>query len=173
MGTPRSMQRKGENGTETMLMGTKERRNLELVRLGQRVTRLRQALGLDQAQLAERLYSDASEVSRIENGHRDVKFSNLLRLAKVLDVSVTELAGEDQETLRRLAREMLTDSELSVEFVRLGGAHRRAGPRDRTAIRRALMGLADAFAGAPPEMPETGESADVAQPDETKEPARE
>lgn len=72
---------------------------------------LRDAAGLSQRRLAERLAAegltlDASAITRIEQGKRDLKLAEAVAIAKVLGMSVAQMAGveelPDNQTLERL-----------------------------------------------------------------------
>ncbi len=65
-----------------------------LKRLGTRVRRLRQDRGLSQEALADVAKVGRSYMSRIERGVRNCSTLHLVRLAKALDVSVSELFSE-------------------------------------------------------------------------------
>lgn len=59
---------------------------LELT-VGEFVKKRRTELNLTQAELAERINSDACYISRIETGARKITINNLVALANALDVS--------------------------------------------------------------------------------------
>ena len=65
--------------------------NIELIKLGQKIKFERTKKGLSQEQLAE--FSDISihSISNIETGKTDVKYTNLLKLAKAFEIKVCEL----------------------------------------------------------------------------------
>ncbi|MBP0016782.1 MAG: helix-turn-helix transcriptional regulator [Cyanobacteria bacterium SBLK] len=65
--------------------------NEELSRLGQRIRNLRLAKGLSQEDLAELASLHRTYIGGIERGERNVAFLNLIRLAKALEVSLSEL----------------------------------------------------------------------------------
>jgi transcriptional regulator with XRE-family HTH domain len=62
--------------------------------LAQRIAAAREALGYTQAQLAERVPCNAQTVSNWENGRRQPRYDDLLRLAEVLGRPVSWFLGE-------------------------------------------------------------------------------
>jgi transcriptional regulator with XRE-family HTH domain len=62
-----------------------------LKELGDKVRTLRTKLDLTQEALAERCEFDRTYISLIERGQRNPSFTNLIRLAEGLDVSVSDL----------------------------------------------------------------------------------
>ena len=65
---------------------------------GLRMTKIRKAAGLTQAELGERSGLSQRLISNIECGQREGTIDTLMRIAKALDVTVTHLTGEkDQE----------------------------------------------------------------------------
>jgi transcriptional regulator with XRE-family HTH domain len=76
-------------------------RALEL--LGRTIRRLRKQRGLSQELLAERARMHLNHVSSIERGERNPGFLSLLKIARGLDVPVTELLVEfPPSTIKRL-----------------------------------------------------------------------
>ncbi len=63
--------------------------------LGERIRAARQAAGLSQEKLAERLGLTRQAVTKWETGQSAPSTENLLRLAEVLGVPVTALLGEE------------------------------------------------------------------------------
>ena len=68
-----------------------EEPDLLLNRIGLRLTRRRQELGLSQSALAARLGIAGPNITRIENGQQNVTIGTLCKLAKALDMTVEEL----------------------------------------------------------------------------------
>lgn len=64
-------------------------------RLAQNIGERRRALGLTQAQLAERLGVDTETLSRFERGKHAPTLKNLIRLAGLLQTTVADLLAED------------------------------------------------------------------------------
>jgi ribosome-binding protein aMBF1 (putative translation factor) len=63
-------------------------------RLGQRLRQLREAAGLRQAELAERLDVSQSFVSNVENGERRLDLIELRQVCRALDADLVELVRE-------------------------------------------------------------------------------
>lgn len=63
---------------------------------GERLARLRLARNLTQRDLARDMKIDVAVVSRIERGKTDPKLSTIAALARVLDLRVVDLVGEDE-----------------------------------------------------------------------------
>jgi len=66
----------------------------ELQKFGDRVRMLRKAKNLSQEQLAERSGLHRNYIGGIERGERNVALLNILRLAKALGVTPSELMKE-------------------------------------------------------------------------------
>lgn len=62
-------------------------------RFGRRLRQLREAHGLSQEELAFRAGLHRTYVSSAERGERNVSLVNLVRLARALDVHVSELVA--------------------------------------------------------------------------------
>ena len=62
-----------------------------LLQFGHKVQEIRKARNLSQEQLAELSNISIHGVSNIETGKADVKYTNLLRIAKAFDLRVCEL----------------------------------------------------------------------------------
>jgi HTH-type transcriptional regulator/antitoxin HipB len=69
--------------------GDEEARDKQAFGEGLRALRLR--AGLTQEQLAERAGADASYLSQLENGHRDTRWTTVMRLLRTLDATLSEL----------------------------------------------------------------------------------
>ena len=63
----------------------------ELKKFGKQVRQLRKALGLSQEDLAELTDLHRTYIGGIERGERNVALINIVRLAKALNVSPSEL----------------------------------------------------------------------------------
>lgn len=66
------------------------------VKMGQRIKDLRTAKGIFQRELAAALAVDNTSVSQYERGQRRPSFEALVKLARLLDVSVESLLGMDK-----------------------------------------------------------------------------
>lgn len=82
-------------------------------KIGGRIRALRERRGWSQGKLAERLKAHPQNVSQIERGVRGVSLQQVVRLARVLDVSTDEIlgrqeqdsgVGSDRRLMRRLRR---------------------------------------------------------------------
>ena len=67
------------------------RKNIKLKIFGEQVWKLRKARGLSQEELAELAQLHRNYIGGIERGDRNVALLNILRLAKALGVSLSEL----------------------------------------------------------------------------------
>jgi transcriptional regulator with XRE-family HTH domain len=65
--------------------------NYQLKIFGEQVRKLRKARGLSQEELAELAQRHRNYIGGIERGDRNVAFLNIVRLAKALGVSLSEL----------------------------------------------------------------------------------
>jgi transcriptional regulator with XRE-family HTH domain len=81
--------------------------------IGRRIRVLRERKGWSQGKLAEVLSSHPQNVSQIERGVRGVSLQQVVRLARVLEVSTDEILGQrehgngigsDRRLMRRLRR---------------------------------------------------------------------
>ena len=63
--------------------------------LGERIKALRKQAGWSQGELAERVSTDASQISRYENGRITPSLDALARIAQALDVSLDHLVFDD------------------------------------------------------------------------------
>ena len=64
-----------------------------LIRLGQRISRLRKQRGWTQAEMAERIGIDRSFLADVERGKRNISILNLELIANGLQVSLSRLLG--------------------------------------------------------------------------------
>ena len=60
-------------------------------KFGQRVRFLRKEKGMTQEQLSFEIDADNSYIANIENAHRDIPLSRVYKIAKALDISLSEL----------------------------------------------------------------------------------
>jgi transcriptional regulator with XRE-family HTH domain len=67
--------------------------------IGHRIKVRRVELGLRQQDLADRLGLQQNHISEWEKGSRAIRAEQLVRLAKVLGVSVAQLVGEQPRSL--------------------------------------------------------------------------
>ncbi|MEG3941009.1 MULTISPECIES: helix-turn-helix domain-containing protein [unclassified Microcoleus] len=66
-------------------------KNIKLQIFGKQVRKLRKAKGLSQEKLAELAELHRNYIGGIERGERNIALLNILRLAKALGVSLSEL----------------------------------------------------------------------------------
>jgi transcriptional regulator with XRE-family HTH domain len=66
-----------------------------LKRLGKKIKSLREAKGLTQEQLAERLDTKHTQIGRMERGEANSTINMLRKLAEELDVPISELVRID------------------------------------------------------------------------------
>lgn len=63
--------------------------------LGERIKQMRKEAGWSQGELAEKVATDARQISRYENGRITPSLDAIARIAEVLNVSVDHLVFED------------------------------------------------------------------------------
>ncbi|MGH3369659.1 MAG: helix-turn-helix domain-containing protein [Nocardioidaceae bacterium] len=96
-----------------------------LMPIGERIKQLRKEAGWSQGELAERVDTDARQISRYENGRITPGLDVLARIAQTLDISLDHLVFDDIPRRRLHANENalgdrlaaiteLTDDELAV-----------------------------------------------------------
>ena len=62
-----------------------------LARLGKNVRKRREALGVSQEEFAEKCGFDRTYISLVERGRRNISLMNLVKIAKGLNTSVSQL----------------------------------------------------------------------------------
>jgi transcriptional regulator with XRE-family HTH domain len=67
-----------------------------LYKLGQRIKNIREEKGITQVELGIEIEMEKSNVSRLESGRISPTFITLYRVAKALDISLSELVNIDQ-----------------------------------------------------------------------------
>lgn len=77
------------------MVGTQTTEEALLLRVAENIKERRRALGLTQAQLAERLGVDTETLSRFERGKHSPTLKNLARLAGLLQTTVSDLLAEE------------------------------------------------------------------------------
>jgi transcriptional regulator with XRE-family HTH domain len=87
-------------------------------KIGARIRALRERKGWSQGKLAERLKAHPQNVSQIERGARGVSLQQVVRLARVLEISTDEILGQREQDSglgsdRRLMRRLRRIQELS------------------------------------------------------------
>ena len=66
-------------------------KNIELIKLGQKIQFERKKRDISQAQLAELTGLSPHGISNIETGKSDIQYTNLLQIAQAFDMSVSSL----------------------------------------------------------------------------------
>lgn len=61
--------------------------DIDLKQIGRRICERRQALGITQEKLAEKMDVSIQMISNMERGNKEVKISNLIKLSEILEVS--------------------------------------------------------------------------------------
>ncbi len=101
--------------------------------LGQRIRKLRLEKGWTQRQLEEQAGLESRNLTRYESDKVRPRLKSLKMLANALEVSVDELAAEDEEK----AEERFQDKELLNQFL----AVEQMGEQDRMAIKRVIQAM--------------------------------
>ena len=63
----------------------------EIAAFGKRVRQLREAKGMTQLDLDMKIELNRTEISKIENGLKNIEFYTIVRIAEGLEVSLSEL----------------------------------------------------------------------------------
>ena len=79
------------------MVGTQTTEEAVVLRVARNIGERRRALGLTQAQLAERLGVDTETLSRFERGKHAPTLKNLIRLAGLLQTTVADLLAEQRQ----------------------------------------------------------------------------
>lgn len=79
------------------MVGTQTAEEVAVLRVALNIGARRRALGLTQAQLAERLGVDTETLSRFERGKHVPTLKNLIRLASLLQTTVADLLKEERQ----------------------------------------------------------------------------
>lgn len=98
---------------------------LDRLLLGKRLRHFRTRAGLTLEQLGERVGVVASQLSLIENGRREPKFSLLQAAARELDIDASELLKTEAPDHRSSLEIELERAQASPAYVRLGLPHVR------------------------------------------------
>lgn len=67
------------------------------LKIRNRIRKNRRKLGLSQERLAEIIDCSREHIARIENGKINIGLENFIKLAKVFNISLDELAGYEKE----------------------------------------------------------------------------
>ena len=111
----------------------------ELLKIGNRIMALREADGLTQAQLAERVGVSQATVSQWESGTRTTSGEAVVALARVFDTSADFLLGLVDEQIRLVPyfRDLSDDEQLLLQ------AFSQLTARQKRAVEHLLAALAD------------------------------
>jgi XRE family transcriptional regulator, fatty acid utilization regulator len=118
----------------------------ETARLGQKVRALRRKEKLTQGELATRLGISASYLNLIENNHRPLPSSLLIRLAQMFDVELTSFAVDDESRVTAALFEALSDPVFEADEVLANDV--RDLSTQNPAVARAMLALYRAYRGA-------------------------
>ena len=114
---------------------------LDTVAVGRRIRTLRKAAGMTLEQLGESVGTVASQLSLLENGKREPRISQLMRVATALGTSLDDLLSA-QPVDRRAALELqLERAQRGPLYSSLGLPRVKVGPRLPTEVIEALLGL--------------------------------
>mgnify|MGYP001629887450 CR=1 FL=1 len=87
--------------------------------IGQRIKRQREAIGMSQEELAQKLgYKSRSTINKIESGINDITQSKVIEFAQALDTTPAYLMGWEDET----AEEENNIAKEIIEGLQKGGA---------------------------------------------------
>lgn len=75
-------------------MAVEKRYNLEIGKFGKRLRKIREQKNLTQLTLELESGLNRTEISRIENGQRNIEFITIVRLAEGLGISLNELFAD-------------------------------------------------------------------------------
>ncbi len=79
---------------------------MDYFKIGQQIRRYRKAHGLSQEQLAERVGISVTHMSHIETGNTKLSLPVLVDLARELEVSMDDIAGEEAPPRKELFSEL-------------------------------------------------------------------
>ena len=114
--------------------------------IGRTLRRLRLEQGLTQQGLAQKLGISTSYLNLIEHDQRGITATLLFKVAKILDVDLEALSGNQERDFEVLLREVFADPLLGIEPVPDSETHTIAGAAPNAV--RAILALHRAWAGA-------------------------
>jgi len=114
--------------------------------IGPTLRRLRTAQGLSQQNLAQKLGISTSYLNLIEHDQRSVTANLLFKLAKILDVDLDSLSGDQERDYEIKLREVFADPMLGIEPVPEAETQAIAAAAPNAV--RAILALHRAWAGA-------------------------
>ncbi|MER7077401.1 Predicted transcriptional regulator [Saccharopolyspora antimicrobica] len=113
----------------------------DLLVFGQRLRHLRRAAGLTLVELGERVGRAPSQLSLLENGHREPKLSLLRGLADALGTSVDELLSKKPPNRRAELEIAVEKAQLDPIYQRLGVPPLKVGKRVPTEALEHVLAL--------------------------------
>lgn len=113
----------------------------DLLVFGQRLRHLRRAAGLTLVTLGERVGRAPSQLSLLENGHREPKLSLLRSLAEALNSSVDELLSKKPPNRRAELEIAVEKAQLDPLYQQLGLSPLKVGKRVPTEALEHVLGL--------------------------------
>ncbi len=113
----------------------------DLLVFGQRLRHLRKAAGLTLVDLGERVGRAPSQLSLLENGHREPKLSLLRTLADALGTTVDELLSKKAPNRRAELEIAVEHAQLDPVYQRLGLPPLKVGKRMPTEALEHVLGL--------------------------------
>lgn len=122
---------------------TKFPQEVNLSAFGQRLRHFRRARGFTLAQLGERVGSAPSQLSLLENGHREPKLSLLSALAGALGISVSDLLSQQAPNRRAQLEIAFEAAQRDPLYTELGLTQLRVGKRVPNEVLEHLLGLYD------------------------------
>jgi len=114
--------------------------------IGQTLRRLRLEQGLTQQGLAQKLGISTSYLNLIEHDQRGITATLLFKVAKILDVDLEALSGNQERDFEVALREVFSDPLLGIDPVPEQETHAIAGAAPNAV--RAILALHRAWAGA-------------------------
>jgi predicted transcriptional regulator/DNA-binding XRE family transcriptional regulator len=121
----------------------RDKADLDIITLGQRIRHLRRSRGLTLAQLAEAVGSASSALSMIENGRREPRLSVLQAIAAALGVGVEDLLRPDPPSRRASLEIALERAQREPSYASLGLPTLRSSPRIPTDVLEHVVALHD------------------------------
>jgi transcriptional regulator with XRE-family HTH domain len=115
---------------------------MNLTDVGRRVKQRREALGLNQDEVAQRIGRTRSYVSRLENGKSGSKLEDVLAIIEALGMRLADIAeSAEGEILAEIRHRTASGAELVLTFERFDGGGEAQTADDRAFIQRALASL--------------------------------
>jgi len=87
---------------------------IDKVKVGERIQKIRKNVGLSQAEVAHKLGIQRPSVSQIESGERNLSADELIKLAELFKVLPEEIFRDDLEVLPRIERNNNDSVEITI-----------------------------------------------------------